>query len=125
MKLIYLEPGVGGVKATLLGSWKALGQIRIVRVKKNDYVVTVGSEQLAGKLLEDSPWNVKGYCFSMTVNNGRKLGNMLGSVIDVEDPAITGNMGYLHLRVDFDIKCPLATFVRLPRSGSSYSKIRL
>ncbi|PRQ53151.1 hypothetical protein RchiOBHm_Chr2g0163321 [Rosa chinensis] len=59
------EPGLGGVKATLMGIWKSIGQIRIIRVKMNTYCLTVGSEKLAKKLLEDSPWCVKGFCFSI------------------------------------------------------------
>lgn len=60
-----IEPGAGGVKATLLGLWKNIGQIRIVRAKKNVYSITVGSEKLARRLIDGSPWNVKGYCFSL------------------------------------------------------------
>ncbi|XP_062021138.1 uncharacterized protein LOC133737632 [Rosa rugosa] len=139
-----------------MGIWRTLGQIRIIRVKKNAYCITTGSEKLARKLLEESLWNIKGYCFSVrhwpkyhslddiatnraifwiqahgiplnqiTVGNGRKLGNILGSVIECEDPLVAGNRGFLRIRVDFDTSKPLATFVQLPRPGSSPSKIRL
>ncbi|PRQ30674.1 putative transcription factor interactor and regulator CCHC(Zn) family [Rosa chinensis] len=50
---------------------------------------------------------------------------MLGSVLEVEDPTIIGNRGYLRLRVDFDMSKPLATFIQLPRANSSTSRIRL
>lgn len=60
-----IEPGVGGVKATLLAIWRNLGQIRIIRAKKNVYTIRVGSEKLASRLIEGGPWNVKGFCFSI------------------------------------------------------------
>ncbi|KAL6190941.1 hypothetical protein ACLB2K_037335 [Fragaria x ananassa] len=135
------EPGLGGVKAALMGMWKALGQIQIVRVTMNTYCLSVGSEKLASKLLNDSPWGVKGLCFTIkhwpryqsideiithratywiqghgvpwnqiNKSNGRKLGCILGSVMEVEDPVVTGNRGYLRIRVDFDTRNPLASF---------------
>ncbi|XP_024156254.1 uncharacterized protein At4g02000-like [Rosa chinensis] len=150
------EPGLGSVKATLMGMWKSLGQIRIIQVKKNTYSLTVGSEKLASKLINESPWNVKGYCLSvrhwphfhsiddmdtnrptywiqahgipldqMTKNNGRKLGELLGSTLEVEDPKVVGIKGYLQMRVDFDTRRPLATFVQLPRLTYRVTRIRL
>ncbi|KAL6134631.1 hypothetical protein ACLB2K_066860 [Fragaria x ananassa] len=111
------ELGMGGIQAKLMSMWKAIGQVRIIRIKKNAYSLYVGSEKLARRLIDDSPWNVKGFCFSvrlwpnhhsfeeietcratywiqphgippelMTKNNGRKLEEMLGSVLEVEDP---------------------------------------
>lgn len=41
-----IEPGASGVKATLLGIWKNIGQIRIIRAKKNVYSIRVGSQKL-------------------------------------------------------------------------------
>ncbi|KAL6209858.1 hypothetical protein ACLB2K_020797 [Fragaria x ananassa] len=150
------EPGLGVVKAALMGMWKALGQIRIVRVKMNTYCLSVGLEKLASKLLNDSLWSVKGLCFTIkhwpryqsidaiithratywiqghgvpwnqiNKSNGRKLGCILGSVMEVEDPVVTGNRGYLRIRVDFDTRNPLATFIQLPRPGMSMSEVRL
>ncbi|PRQ28715.1 putative transcription factor interactor and regulator CCHC(Zn) family [Rosa chinensis] len=150
------EPGLGGTKAAIMSMWKTLGQVRIIRVKKNVYSLTVGSEKLATKLIDDSPWNVKGYCFTVrhwpprhaiddlephratywiqahgipmdqiSTHNGRKLGNLLGSVIDVEDPRVYGNRGFMRIRVDFDTRRPLATFCQLPRNNSATTKIRL
>ncbi|KAK9904635.1 hypothetical protein M0R45_000527 [Rubus argutus] len=58
-----IEPGVGGVKATLLAIWRNLGQIRIIRAKKNVYTIRVGSEKLASRLIEGGPWNVKAFAF--------------------------------------------------------------
>lgn len=135
-----VEPGVRGVKATLLGIWRNLGQIRIVRAKENIYSIRVGSEQLANHLIDYDPWNVKGFCFSirhwplyhslddieptratywiqahgipremLSFSNGRKLGTMLGSIIEVEDLAIVGFRGFLRLRVDLDVTKPLPT----------------
>lgn len=60
-----IEPGVSGVKATLLGIWKNIGQIRIIRAKKNVYSIRVGSQKLATRLIDGGPWNVKVYCFSI------------------------------------------------------------
>lgn len=151
-----IEPGVGGIKAALMSIWRTLGQIRILRVKPNTYNLIVGTEKLARKLLSESPWNVKGYCFTIkhwpryhsindlddkratywiqghgiprdqiTVNNGRILGNMLGSVMEVEDPKITGNMDFIQKRVDFDTRKPLATFVNLPRPNMPSARIYL
>lgn len=150
-----IEPGVGGVKATLLGIWRNLGQIRIVRAKKNVYSIRVGSEKLACKLIEGGPWNVKGFCFSirhwplyhsvddieptratywiqahgipremLSLSNGRKLGNMLGSVFEVEDPAQVGYRGFLRMRIDLDARKPLPTCVQLP-CRSTTKRIRL
>lgn len=150
-----VEPGVGGVEATLLGLWLNLGQIRIVRAKKNVYSIRVGSEQLARRLIDFGPWNVKGYCFSirhwplyhslddieptratywiqahgipremLTLSNGRKLGTILGSVFEVEDPAVAGYRGFLRLRIDLDASKPLPTCCLLP-CRSSTKKIRL
>ncbi|KAL6193639.1 hypothetical protein ACLB2K_034723 [Fragaria x ananassa] len=150
------EPGMGGIKATLMSMWKTIGQVRIIRIKKNAYSLSVGSEKLARRLIDDGPWNVKGLCFSvrlwpnhhsfeeietcratywiqahgippelMTKNNGRKLGEMLGSVLEVEDPKEVGNRGYLRLRIDIDTRRPLATFVNLPRSMGKVSKITM
>ncbi|XP_024161782.1 uncharacterized protein LOC112169072 [Rosa chinensis] len=150
------EPGLGGIKAILTGIWKTLGHIRIIRAKKNTYSITVGSEKLASKLIDDSPWNIKGCYFSvrhwpryhsiddieanramywiqahgvprdqLSRNNGRILGNVLGSVIEVEDPIVVGNCGFLRMRVNFDASKPLATFVKLPRNGVVHTKIRL
>ena len=50
-----IEPGVGGVKATLLGIWRNFGQIRIIRAKKNVYSIRVGSEKLARRLIDGGP----------------------------------------------------------------------
>ncbi|XP_004309645.1 PREDICTED: uncharacterized protein LOC101315302 [Fragaria vesca subsp. vesca] len=150
------EPSLGGIKNGLMNMWKSLGQIRIIRAKKNTCSISVGSEKLASKLLDTSPWLIKGYCFSirhwpryhlieeiesnrvsfwieahgipleqMTKNNGRKLGEMLGSVLDVEDPSVVGFRGYLRIRVDLDTWRPLTTFVPLPRSQISTTKIKL
>lgn len=150
-----IEPGAGGVKATLLGLWKNIGQIRIVRAKKNVYSISVGSEKLARRLIDGSPWNVKGYCFSLrnwplhlsiddieptrsiywiqahgipremlSVSNGRKLGALLGSLLEVEDPAKVGNRGFLRLRIDIDASKPLSTSCLLP-CHSTTKKIRL
>ncbi|XP_050379552.1 uncharacterized protein LOC126796881 [Argentina anserina] len=125
-------------------------------VKKNTYSITVGSEKLATKLLDDGPWDVRGQCFSvhhwprslslekmetmratywiqahgippdmMKVVNGRKLGNMIGSVMDVENPDIVGNRGYLRIRVDFNATRPLATYVNFPRRYLPLAKISL
>ncbi|KAL6187324.1 hypothetical protein ACLB2K_038724 [Fragaria x ananassa] len=118
------EPGLGGVKAALMGMWKALGQIRIVRVKMNTYCLSVGSEKLANKLLNDSPWSVTELCFTIkhwpryqsideiithratywiqghgvpwnqiNKSNGRKLGCILGSVMEVETPSLQATRG--------------------------------
>lgn len=150
-----IEPAAGGVKATLLGIWKNFGQIRIIRAKKNVYSIRVGSQKLATRLINGGPWNVKGFCLSITqwplyqsideiepnratywihahgipremlsVANGRKLGSLLGSVIDVEDPSLVGNRGFLRLRIDFDAHKPLATSCFLPYHAGT-KKIRL
>ncbi|KAL6182485.1 hypothetical protein ACLB2K_043904 [Fragaria x ananassa] len=50
---------------------------------------------------------------------------MLGAVLDVEDPQVVGNRGYLRLRVDFDTRRPFTTCVPLPRSISKTTKIML
>ncbi|KAL6177513.1 hypothetical protein ACLB2K_049039 [Fragaria x ananassa] len=50
---------------------------------------------------------------------------MLGVVLDVEDPHVVGNRGYLKLIVDFDTRRPFTTFVPLPRSISRTTKIML
>ncbi|KAK9934097.1 hypothetical protein M0R45_021254 [Rubus argutus] len=144
-----IEPGVGGVKATLLGIWRNFGQIRIIRAKKNVYSIRVGSEKLARRLIDGGPWNVKGFCFSirhwplyhslddilpvrasswvqahgipkemLSLNNGRKLGSMLGSVLEVEDPAKVGYRGYLRLRIDLDVCRPLPTSCLLPHRSN-------
>ncbi|KAL6218515.1 hypothetical protein ACLB2K_011725 [Fragaria x ananassa] len=63
--IVDVEPGVGGIKSTLTSIWRTLGHIRIIRVKPNTYSLTVGFEKLARKLLLESPWNVKGYCFTI------------------------------------------------------------
>lgn len=60
----------------------------------------------------------------LSIANGRKLGSLLGSVIDVEDPSLVGNRGFLRLRINFDAHKPLATSCFLPyRAGTK--KIRL
>lgn len=149
------EPGMRAVKSTLVGIWKALGQIRITRAKKNIYSITVGCEKLARRLIDGCPWNVRGYGFSVrhwplyhslddiepiratywvhahgipgnqiTVPNGRKLGSLLGSVLEVEDPLVVGNHGFLKLRIDLDARKPLPTSCRLPTSSIT-RKIRL
>lgn len=56
--------------------------------------------------------------------NGRKLGLMLGSVLEVEDPAVVGIRGYLRLRIDFDACKPLSTSCLLPCQQTT-KKIRL
>lgn len=150
-----IEPGVGGVKATILGIWRNFGQIRIMRAKKNVYTIRVGSEKLARRLIDYSPWNVRGFCFSirlwplyhsiddlqptratywiqahgipkemLSIVNGRKLGNILGSVIEVEDPAMVGYRGFLRLRIDLNASKPLPTFCQLP-CHSGIRRIRL
>ncbi|KAL6226498.1 hypothetical protein ACLB2K_000460 [Fragaria x ananassa] len=58
-------------------------------------------------------------------NNGRKLGNMIGSVLEVEDPKKDGDRGFIRMRVDFDTRKPLATFVNLPRPDMAPTKIYL
>ena len=60
-----------------------------------------------------------------STNNGRKLGNLLGTVIDVERPEETGNKIFLRVRVEFDTKRPLATFVNLPRPHLNPTKLKL
>lgn len=60
----------------------------------------------------------------LSMVNGRKLGTMLGSVIEVEDPARVGNRGFLRIRVDINTHKPLATFCSLP-CYSVTKKIRL
>lgn len=87
----------------------------------------MGSEKLARRLIDGGSWNVKGCCFSLdtglctihwmifsmsglltgfklmgyqknlSLNNGRKLGAMLGSVLEIEDPVKVGYRGYLRL----------------------------
>ncbi|KAL6227500.1 hypothetical protein ACLB2K_001457 [Fragaria x ananassa] len=61
-----IEPNIN-VKAVLQSQWKTFGQIRIARAKPNTYVISVGTEQLARRLFEGGPWDVKGYCFSVRV----------------------------------------------------------
>lgn len=149
-----IEPGVGGVKATLLGIWRNLGQIKIMRAKKNIYSIRVGSESLARRLIEGGR-NAKGLCFTirhwplyhsvddiepsratywiqahgipkemLSKTNERKLGLLLGSVLEVEDPAVVGIRGYLRLRIDFDVRKPLSTSCLLPCQQTT-KKIRL
>ncbi|KAK9926534.1 hypothetical protein M0R45_023760 [Rubus argutus] len=141
------EPGMGAVKATLVGIWKALGQIRITRAKKNIYSITVGSEKLARRLIDGCPWNVRGFCFTVkhwplyqslddiepvkatywvqahgipgnqiSISNGRKLGSLIGFILEVEDPSVVGNRGFLRVRIDLDARKPLPTGCRLPSS---------
>ncbi|KAK9938020.1 hypothetical protein M0R45_014781 [Rubus argutus] len=60
----------------------------------------------------------------LSVANGRKLGSLLGSVINVENPSLVGNIGFLRLRIDLDTQKPLAISCLLPcQSGTK--KIRL
>ncbi|KAK9928068.1 hypothetical protein M0R45_025222 [Rubus argutus] len=112
-----IEPGVGGVKATLLGIWRNFGQIRIMCAKKNVYTI---------RPTRATYWiQAHGIPKEMlSIVNGRKLENILGSVIEVEDPAMVGYRGFLRLRIDLNANKPLPTFCQLP-CHSGIRRIRL
>lgn len=50
---------------------------------------------------------------------------MIGTVVEVEDPNRVGFRGFLRMRVEFDTRRPLATWIWLPKSNGSRSKIKL
>lgn len=60
----------------------------------------------------------------LKVENGWKLGRMIGNVVDVEDIDSVTNRGFLRMRIDFDARRPLSTFCWLPRSATHSSKIK-
>lgn len=61
----------------------------------------------------------------LNVRNGHKIGGMIGTVLEVEDPDRMGFRGFLRMRVDFDTRRPLATWIWLPKPNGPRSKIKL
>ncbi|KAK9950809.1 hypothetical protein M0R45_006277 [Rubus argutus] len=90
------EPGMGAVKSTLVEPIRATYCVHAHGIPSNQ----------------------------ITVSSGRKHGALLGSVLEVEDPLIVGNRGFLRLCIDLDAKKPLPTSCRLPTSLTTW-KIRL
>ncbi|CAN6683163.1 unnamed protein product [Malus baccata var. baccata] len=87
------------VKEVIHSAWNKMAVVRVLRVKANLYVITVGEEVVARRLLEGNPWFIRDYTFSAhgiprnycTLKNAKCLVNF-----DTSKPLLTS----------FSVSCP-------------------
>lgn len=53
--------------------------------------------------------------------NGKQLGALIGTVLEVEDPDEVGNRGFIRMRIDIDENKPLPTGCWLPRQTKMHN----
>ncbi|CAL8172062.1 unnamed protein product [Prunus armeniaca] len=59
------EPTQGIVKDVLRAIWTNMGQVKVLKAKENVYSITVGDEAVASRLIDGSPWFIKGNPFTI------------------------------------------------------------
>ncbi|KAM1263020.1 hypothetical protein ACFX13_028749 [Malus domestica] len=72
------EPSQNVVKETLRSAWNKMGVVRVLKAKDNKYIIAVGDEVVARKLMEGNLWFVKDYTFSV------KLWPLYHSIDDIK-----------------------------------------
>ncbi|KAL6294417.1 hypothetical protein ACE6H2_002559 [Prunus campanulata] len=72
------EPPQSVVKEVLRVAWSNMGEVKVSKAKPNVFAITVGQEDVARRLIDGSPWFVKGYTLSM------KLWPLYCSIDDIE-----------------------------------------
>ncbi|CAL2269097.1 unnamed protein product [Prunus armeniaca] len=59
------EPSQSVVKKVLRVAWSNMGAVKVSKAKPNVFAITVGQEDVARRLIDGSPWFVKGYTLSV------------------------------------------------------------